>query len=179
MIFSDKPCICQDKTPQNSYWHYRKQHKYRPTLSAQRSVCAHTPSLKAEQTKLFWRNGKWDNMPWCPAGGGRYKRLLEAQDLSVYDCRCSTATCVKLLLFSHLATLSASVKGFGNKFHGLVCVKTFRSFDFVTFQYHWMFPSFFLFFLWKSTLRNIWSAFSFPLCYFFLIVFPFTGLFQR
>lgn len=40
------------------------------------------------------------------------------------------------LLSSHLAALLASVKDFGRKFHVLVCVKTFLSFYFVTFQYH-------------------------------------------
>lgn len=50
------------------------------------------------------------------------------------------------LLSSHLAVLSVSVKDLGSKFHVLVCVKTFLSFYFVTFQYHRMFLFFFFHF---------------------------------
>lgn len=102
----------------------------------------------------------------CPGfliTGGRDKRQVSAVKPEHLWVPLFQGTCVKCLLFSHLATLLASVKDFGNKSHVLVCVKTSLSFCFVAFRYHWMFPSFF--FSWKNELRNFWFELSLPWWY--------------
>lgn len=106
----------------------------------------------------------------CPGflitGWGRDKRLVSAVKPEHLWLPLFQGYLRKVPFVSHLATLLASMKDLGNKFHVLVCVKTFLSFCFVAFQYHWMFPSFFLFFLWKNALRNFWSELSLPWIYF-------------